>query len=302
MNFMAETVTTVADAAHSPTPPGPLTQRQAEPTRYDGSPRPGFIEDRDYDALPDDRKAAYARVKRAGDQGGAEWIERAKLEAEPADPAKPGTPVDPNAKHKLGSYEFTETEIADLLKFKGETELRKAAVPGDPSGYKIEMPADTVMPPGFEWKFNEADPALAVARNWAHKNGLTQPQFAELLGQYAAMEAGKEAQFRNSMKGEVDKLGVNGPVRITALQTWLRGTIGDDLTKSLTAGLFSERQVSALEKLALKFANQGVASFRQDGREQQTRGYSEEEWAAMSQSERYSIAKEVSARKRGEAR
>jgi hypothetical protein len=234
---------------------------------------------------------------RKGPDGGSHWIERTKLEAEPADPAKPGTPVDPNAKHKLGSYEFTETELADLLKFKGETELRKAAVPSDPAGYKVEMSADTVMPPGFEWKFDEADPALAVARNWAHKNGLTQPQFAELLGQYAQMEAGKEAKFRQSMQGEIDKLGGNGPVRVTALQTWLRGTIGDDLAKSLTAGLFSEKQVRGLETLALKFASQGVMPFRQDGREPQSNGkgplssMGEAEYNSLSANEKFRLSR-----------
>jgi hypothetical protein len=102
------------------------------------------------------------------------------------------------------------------------------------------------------------------------------------------MEAWKEAQFRESMKGEIDKLGVNATVRITALQTWLRGTIGDDLAKNLTAGLFSEKQVKGLEALALKFANQGHASFRQDGRAPHTReSYSEEEWAGMSQAQRW---------------
>jgi hypothetical protein len=170
-------------------------------------------------------------------------------------------------------------------------------VPSDPAGYKIEMPADTVMPPGFEWKFNEADPALAVARNWAHKNGLTQPQFADLLGQYAAMEAGKEAQFRDSMKGEVDKLGSNGPMRVTALQTWLNGTIGPELAKSLAAGLFSEKQVLALEKLAIKFSSQGAASFRQDGREVDRGGkgplsqMSEEEYNATPAGERFRLSR-----------
>jgi len=293
---MTETITAVAEAPHSPTPPGPLTQRQAEPTRHDGSPRPGMISDAAYDALPIPDRDLYSRVRK-GPQGGSEWIERAKLEAEPADPAKPGTPADPNAKHKLGSYEFTETEIADLLKFKGETDLRRAAVPADPAGYKVEIPADAVMPPGFEWKFNEADPALAVARTWAHKQGLTQEQFSGLLGQYAQMEAGKEAQFRDSMKGEVDKLGVNGPMRVTALQTWLNGTIGPELTKSLTTGLFSERQVLALERIALKFASQGVASYRTDGREPQSNGkgplssMGEAEYNALSASEKFRLSR-----------
>jgi hypothetical protein len=283
---MAETVTTVADAPHSPTPAGPLTQRQAEPTRHDGSPRAGSIPAEQYDRLSPAEREQYAAIRRPA--GGQDWVHRDHLGKDPVDPAKPGATADPGTKYKFGSYEVTEAELADLMKFKGENDLRRAAVPSDPAGYKVEIPADAVMPPGFEWKFNEADPALAVARTWAHKQGLTQEQFSGLLGQYAQMEAGKEAQFRESMKGEVDKLGANGPMRVTALQTWLNGTIGPELTKSLTAGLFSERQVLALERIALKFATQGHASFRQDGREAQTRErYSAEEWAGMSQSERW---------------
>jgi hypothetical protein len=218
---MTETITSVAGAANNPTPPGPLTTPAAAPSQP--QPRAGSITTEQFNGLPPAEQSKFAAVRRPG--GGQDWIERAKLEAEPADPTKPGStpapgaPPDPNTKYKFGNYEITETELADLMKFKGENDLRRAAVPSDPAGYKVEIPADAVMPPGFEWKFNETDPALAVARNWAHKNGLTQPQFAELLGQYAAMEAGKEAQFRESMKGEIDKLGFNGPVRITALQT-----------------------------------------------------------------------------------
>jgi hypothetical protein len=288
---MTDVVTTVAQAPSSPTAPGPLTQRQAEPTRHDGSPRPGVISDAAYDALDGAAREKFARV-RQGPHGGSEWRERSTLPSETGtDPAKPGT--DPGTKYKFGSYEVTEAEFADLLKFKGENDLRRAAVPADPAGYKVEMPADTVMPAGMQWQFNEADPALAVARSWAFKNGLTQEQFSGLLGQYAQMEAGKEAQFRNTMKGEIDKLGANGPMRVTALQTWLNGTIGAELTKSLTAGLFSERQVLALERLALKFASQGSASFRQDGREPggQAGRVSEAEYTAMSAGERLNYAR-----------
>jgi hypothetical protein len=296
---MTDAVVTTSTAPADPTSPGPLTQHQAEPTRHDGSPRPGVIPDAQYDALPPADRDRFARVRK-GPEGGSEWIERSKLEAEPADPSKataaPATTA-PGDKIKVGQFEVTETEFADLMKFKGETELRKAAVPSDPTGYKVELPADTVMPPGMEWKFNEADPALAVARAWAHKTGLTQPQFAELLGQYAGMEAAKESTYRAAMKRELDALGANATMRVTALQTWLDGVVGPDIAKHMKAGMFSAKIVEGFEKIANKMTSQGAASFRQDGREPAVNGrgplssMSEEAYGALSAQERFKISR-----------
>jgi hypothetical protein len=97
----------------------------------------------------------------------------------------------------------------------------------------------------------------------AHSVGLSQDQFAGLLGQYASMESGKEATFRNAMTAEFEKLGANATMRVIALETWLTGLVGADLAKSMRAGLASEKQVRGLELLANKFATQGHASFSQ---------------------------------------
>ena len=210
-------------------------------------------------------------------------------------PPATATPADTRPrwrKYQFGDLELKGQEILDLLKHKGETDLRRAALPNDPSQYRVEA-KDVVLPPGMDWKFNEADPALAVARNWAHQNGLSQEQFSSLLGQYASMEASKEATFRNSMKGELDKLGANATMRMTALGTWLNGVVGAELAKSMVAGCFSEKQVRGLELLANKFATQGAASFSQAHREPagQSGRVSEEQWSEMSQSERYAYSK-----------
>ncbi len=184
-------------------PASPPTQQSASPARV--------ISDSEYDGLSDQDRENWSRVRKGVD-GGSEWRERSS-ETNPAaksatgDAATPPTLV-PDQKYQFGDLELTGQEISDLLKHKGETDLRRAALPTDPSQYKIEA-KDVVLPPGMDWKFNEADPALAAARTWAHANGLTQEQFSGLLGQYASMEAAKEATFRNSMKGELDKLGAN---------------------------------------------------------------------------------------------
>jgi hypothetical protein len=290
---MTEAVFTTSTAPSSPTPPAPAVAQQAEPTRHDN--RPGVISDAAYDALAPADRDRFARV-RQGPQGGSMWQERSTLPSETAD-GKPaaaadgtqsGTAPDPNAKYKVGSYEFTESEMADLLRFKGEHDLRRAAVPADPNGYTlpVDLPG---MPPGTTWTWDEADPALAAARTWTHQQGLSQEQFAGLVAQYGAIEARKEAGFREAVKAQIEALGSNGTMRITALDTWLRGTIGEELAKVVRVGLVSAKQVEALEQLAKKFASQGAASFSQAHRvaPDVAGRVSEEAYAAMSPAQRW---------------
>jgi capsid assembly protein len=285
--------------ATAPTTAPPTSPPAAPPAPEGAASRPGFIPDSQFDRLDPTEQGKYARV-RAGPDGGSVWQDRATLPTETVDPTKPATgdtattpALVPEQKYQFGDLELSGQQILDLLKHKGETDLRRAAVPADPSQYKIEA-KDVVLPPGMDWKFNEADPALAAARNWAHTNGLTQEQFSSLLGQYASMEAAKENTFRNTMKGELDKLGANATMRMTAIGTWLNGVVGADLAKSMVAGCFSEKQVRGLELLANKMASQGAASFRQDGREpggHQGGRVSEEAYAAMSPSEKWDYAR-----------
>jgi hypothetical protein len=184
-----------------------------------------------------------------------------------------------------------------LMQQKAASDLRATQVPADPSQYKIELPKDFALPAGLDFKFNEADPALAGARAWSHANHLTQDQFGDLLAQYASLEATKEAKFRTDMKAQLDALGVNGTMRVTALETWLRGTVGDDLAKAMKAGMFSAKIVQGLEIIAKKMATQGHGSFRQDGREPNTGGKGplssmpDAEYDALSANEKYKISR-----------
>jgi hypothetical protein len=288
---MSEPITTTSGAESNPTTAAPVTP--AAPVQ----PRAGVIADAHYDGLSPQEQANYARVRKGVD-GGSEWLHRDQLAKDPAaaDSTQPGTAPDPNAKYKVGSYEFTESEMADLLRFKGEHDLRRAAVPADPNGYTlpVDLPG---MPPGTTWTWDEADPALAAARTWAHQQGLSQEQFAGLVAQYGAIEARKEAGFREAVKAQIEALGTNGTMRITAIDTWLRGTIGEELAKVVRVGLVSAKQVEALELLAKKFASQGAASFSQVGRDNTPKGrgplssMSDEEYAATPAHERYRLSK-----------
>jgi hypothetical protein len=212
----------MVEIATTPTaPPAAPPPAAAPPAAPEGAAsRPGVISDSQFDRLDPAEQGKYARV-RAGPDGGSVWQDRATLPTETADPTKPATgdmattpALVPQQRYQFGDLELSGQQILDLLKHKGETDLRRAAVPADPSQYKIEA-KDVVLPPGMDWRFNEADPALAAARTWAHSVGLTQDQFAGLLGQYASMEAAKEATFQNAMKGELEKLGANATLRVT---------------------------------------------------------------------------------------
>jgi hypothetical protein len=258
---MADPVAATAPAA----PPAAAPPPQSAPPP---AARPGSISAADYHRLDPAEQGKFANLP------DGVWIERSKLETERAEPGTTAaadattTPtLAPGEKYKFGDVELTGQEISDLLKFKGESELRRAAVPTDANGYRIELPKDFTLPAGMDFKFNEADPALAAARAWSHKVGLSQDQFADLLGQYASMKAAEDATFKTAMKGELDKLGVNATMRVTALETWLKGMVPGDVAKSMVAGLFSEKQVRGLELIATKMASQGAATFSQAHRE-----------------------------------
>jgi hypothetical protein len=267
---MAETTTATAPAPSTPIPSVTPTPSPGQAQPAPGSP--GVIPDNAYDNLSEADRAKYSRV-RAGPDGGSQWQERATLPSEKA-PAEqtgqPGATLNPEEKYRFGDLELKGQEILDLLRFKGESDLRRAAVPADPAAYRIELPKDFVPPAGTEWRFNDADPALAAARAWSHANGLSQDQFASLLGQYVAMESTKEATFRAAMKRELDALGANATMRVTALETWLNGVVGPDLAKHMRQGMFSHKIVEGLELIATKFATQGHASFTQHGRVPET--------------------------------
>jgi hypothetical protein len=285
---MADPVVT-APFAPPAAPPAPPSPQRAPPP----AARPGSISAADYHRLEPAEQAKYANLP------GGVWVERSKLEPEPADPTKPATAdgkaaVTADGKLRVGDFELSAEDVSTLMQQKAANDLRATQVPADPNGYRIELPKDFVLPAGLDFRFNEADPALAAARAWSHSVGLSQEQFSGLLSQYASMEAAKESTFRTAMKRELDALGANATARVTAVETFYRGIVGDDLAKSVRASLFSAKVVEAWELVAKRMASQGAASFSQAHREpggHQGGRVSEEEYAAMSPSERWDYAR-----------
>ncbi len=258
---MAE-ITTTAQAPSNPTPPSPLTTA-APAAQPAPRPRAGAIPDHQYDRLEPAERDRYARVRKAGPDGGSEWVHRDQLGKEPAaDGTQPGTTPAPGT-IKVGRIRTSESDIATLLEQKSQADLRKTQIPTTAEAYTATLPQDFKLPPGVEFQFNEADPAYVAARTWAHGQGFTQGQFSQLLSFYANSQAAEQVLIGNAAKAEVEKLGSMGTARVTAVDTWLRGMIGDELGRHVRGMMLTAKAVEGMERIMSKFATQGHASFSQ---------------------------------------
>jgi hypothetical protein len=271
------TDTTVTTAAPISPPPAPAAPRNT-------------IADVAYDRLAPDQQSQYARIKDADNN--PEWVRRDQLATDRKPDATTTTeappPTDPNAKHKFGEMEFTEQELRDFLTSKADAELRKASLPDAPEKYEAKLPENFEMPAGVEVKIDVTDPLLIDARTWAHGKGLDQATFSEMVGLYASAKAKEAAQLNAAHTAEIAKMGANGTQRVSALEVWLRGMVGDKLAGPMRSMMVTADIVKGLETLQHKFSSQGAASFSQAHRTpQDPEGrVSDEQWATMSHAQR----------------
>ena len=153
------------------------------------------------------------------------------------------------------------------------------------------------MPEGLtgEFVFNEADPAIADLKRYAHAKGWSQSDLSDVLSFYASSEAQKKVAFRTAQAREVAKLGANGTARVTAIDVWLRSMVGDELTGKMRPMIVSSSIVEGFERLASRFTTQGHAPFSQQHRTPEPSPgpgrVTEEQYNAMSQAERYAYAR-----------
>jgi hypothetical protein len=181
----------------------------------------------------------------------------------------------------------------ELTAWKAADDSRRAALPQAPDGYKPELPKDFKAPEGMKFEFKTDDPALKSFAAIAHKAGLTQEQYSEALSAYAADRLATQQNIDNAKAAEVTKLGVNGPARKTAVDTWLTATLGEDLGKHMSQFTFTAKQVEGFERLIAKTTSQGAATFSQAHRDAPNAPgrVSEEQYNAMSQAEKWAYAK-----------
>lgn len=172
-------------------------------------------------------------------------------------------------------------------------EIRRNTLPKTAAEVKVELPKDFKLPEGFDWKFNSEAPEYKWLQETAVQEGWTQDQVTKLVGKYAEMQVGSQASYEAAKKAELDKLGANATPRVTAIDTWVRGTFGEDVAKHIRSAMYSAGVVESLEKIVARFGNQGAASFSQAHREPggQTGRVSEEAYAKMSAAERWDYAR-----------
>jgi hypothetical protein len=184
-------------------------------------------------------------------------------------------------------------DVSRLMEAHATETLRKTQVPPDANGYEAKLPQSLKLPEGVEFKIDTTDPALQDLRAWAHKRGLSQSEFGDVLGIYAAREARQHAVIQAAAAREVEKMGVNGTQRIDAISTFLRGVVGDDLAGALRTMIVTEKIARGLERLALKFSTQGSAQFSQAHRDhpEAPGRVSDETYNAMTAAQRLDYAR-----------
>jgi len=271
----------------------PLPELEAHTQRRDvPASRQGSIPDGAYERLSTSEQAKYARV--ANGDSGAIWVARDQLAADsginPGDP--PATPQ--GEKYKFGDLELSAAEISDLVAHKAQADLRKATLPATPTDYRAELPADFKPPAGVEFKFDPNNPALVDARNWAHSRSLSQDDFSQMLGLYAAHEAGKEAILQERARAEIAKVGPNAGARVDAVGKWLDSFVGTADAKPIRATLVTDAHLRMFERVMTTLTSQGAATFdnRHRDRGPEPGTVSDATWNAMSSAEKLNYTRQ----------
>jgi hypothetical protein len=242
------------------------------------------LSDAEYNSLTYSERQAYAErrtelAQKPGDK--------------PVDGTKPDKPTD-EATLKVGDTEITESELRSLLEKKGLDDSRKLTLPADANGYKLKLPDDFVPPPGIEFKFDEKNPALQQAREFAHKNGFSQEQFSSMVAIHAAAEVANTQNLKTARDAEVAKLGATGTARVTAIETFLKGHLGDELAKPFRTTLVMANQVKGWEIIMSKLANGGAGTFSPSRSPNEPARISDAEYSSMSYSQQKAYAERMS--------
>jgi len=198
---------------------------------------------------------------------------RTGADGAPGDQPKPGEPQlqprDSSGRIQLTKdIAVTEAELHDLLAHKAAADSARLSTP-QPAEYRLEFPHDYVLPAGMEWKWNEADPLLVQAREFASSNNMTQDTFSRLLGLHAASRMAEIQDFNAAKAAEVQKLGDNANARVDAVRAWMKSVVPEhfnDLARVLEMAPTAST-VKALEVLAHRWVNQGAGGLKGNYRE-----------------------------------
>src|SRR5262245_54498369 len=140
----------------------------------------------------------------------------------------------------------------DLPRVAGDDErVDPPARPATPGDYRAELPADFKPPDGVNLTSIDAnDPRVALARDFAHKEGLSQEQFSRMLGLYAHSVTAELQAYNRAIEAEGKKLGPQAAARGQRVKAWLTERLGAEAAAALTSRFTRGSDVEAFEGLA----------------------------------------------------
>lgn len=149
---------------------------------------------------------------------------------------------------------FKTDDFNALLAFKAEFDANRAQVPAKPEDYKVALPREFQLPEGLvvpegESLIDENDPRIAAARDYAHERGMSQSDFEEMVALGVRMDLNERDRLQEAVAAQKQLLGTNADARIGAVKTWIAAKLGGELGESLTAMMFTARQIQAFEAL-----------------------------------------------------
>ncbi len=192
---------------------------------------------------------------------------------------------------------FKADDFNALVALKAEQDSRAASVPASKDEYKIALPAEFKIE-GLEIKegespIDENDPRISFARDFAHSQGFTQPQFEGLIALGVQMDIAEQTSLNEAFKAQAEALGGKGKERVEAVTNWLGAKLGGEAAAALAPMIMTAKQVQAFERI-MQLNRGAVPGNPGAGRDTGKADISDEEYAKMSPTEKINYARQNS--------
>ena len=192
---------------------------------------------------------------------------------------------------------FKADDLNALVALKAEQDSRAASVPPSKDEYKVALPAEFKIE-GLEIKegespIDENDPRISFARDFAHSQGFTQPQFEGLIALGVQMDIAEQTSLNEAFKAQAEALGGKGKERVEAVTNWLGAKLGGEAAAALAPMIMTAKQVQAFERI-MQLNRGAVPGNPGAGRDTGKADISDEEYAKMSSTEKINYARQNS--------
>lgn len=166
--------------------------------------------------------------------------------------------------------------------------------PESADGYEMRLPETFEFPESMQFEagdavFDSNAPRMALARNFAHANKLTQNQFENLIAIGFKADLAEQAALNEALNAQVEALGAKAKERVKAVTDWIGAKLGGEAAAALVPMLMSAKQVQAFERL-MQLNRGAVPGNPGAGREMGTSEMSDAEYDGMSVLEKLAYA------------